>query len=72
LVGGGVSGRSKLYGCCNTKFTVYGTKTTTKQTNFVALVSKRTVPTDRVSAKLVPTFADRGCGVVSTTDPHGR
>jgi hypothetical protein len=23
-------------------------------------------------AKLVPTFADRGCRVVSTTDPHGR
>jgi hypothetical protein len=25
-----------------------------------------------MSAKLVPTFADRGCRVVSTTDPHGR
>jgi hypothetical protein len=23
-------------------------------------------------AKLVPTFADRGCHVVSATDPHGR
>jgi hypothetical protein len=23
-------------------------------------------------AKLVPTFADRGCRVGSTTDPHGR
>jgi hypothetical protein len=27
--------------------------------------------TDR-AAKLVPTFADRGCRVVSATDPHGR
>jgi hypothetical protein len=26
----------------------------------------------RLSAKLVPTFADRGCHVVSVTDPHGR
>jgi hypothetical protein len=30
-------------------------------------------PTDRsLSAKLVPTFSDRGCRVVSATDPHGR
>jgi hypothetical protein len=25
-----------------------------------------------MSAKLLPTFADRGCRVVSTADPHGR
>jgi hypothetical protein len=25
----------------------------------------------RVSAKLVPTFADRGCHVISVTDPYG-
>jgi hypothetical protein len=25
----------------------------------------------RMSAKLVPTFADRGCHVVSATDPYG-
>jgi hypothetical protein len=25
-----------------------------------------------LSEKLVPTFADRGCRVVSATDPHGR
>jgi hypothetical protein len=25
-----------------------------------------------MSTKLVPTFADRGCRVVSATDPHGR
>jgi hypothetical protein len=28
--------------------------------------------TRRLSAKLVPTFADRGYCVVSATDPHGR
>jgi hypothetical protein len=26
----------------------------------------------RLSAKLVSTFADRGCHVVRVTDPHGR
>jgi hypothetical protein len=30
-------------------------------------------PSDRrLSVKLVPTFADRGCHVVSVTDPYGR
>jgi hypothetical protein len=30
-------------------------------------------PSDRsLSAKLVPTLAERGCCVVSATDPHGR
>jgi hypothetical protein len=30
-------------------------------------------PSDsRLSAKLVPTFANRGCHVVSVTDPYGR
>jgi hypothetical protein len=30
-------------------------------------------PSDHsLSAKLVPTFADRGCHVVSVTDPYGR
>jgi hypothetical protein len=37
------------------------------------LVRKRTIPSGRrLSAKLVPTFADRGCRVVSTADSHGR
>jgi hypothetical protein len=32
-----------------------------------------TEPSDRrLSAKLVPSFADRRCHVVSVTDPHGR
>jgi hypothetical protein len=31
------------------------------------------IPSDsRLSAKLVPTFADRGCCVISATDPYGR
>jgi hypothetical protein len=30
-------------------------------------------PSDhRLSVKLVPTFADRGCRVISATDSHGR
>jgi hypothetical protein len=40
------------------------------------LVRKGTIPTERpprhVSAKLVPTFADRRCRVVRATDPHDR
>jgi hypothetical protein len=42
--------------------------------NSVALVRERTIPIERtplvgeVSAK----FADRGCRVVSATNPHGR
>jgi hypothetical protein len=43
-------------------------------TNSVAWVRERTIPTERplLFAKLVPTFADRGCHVVSVTDPYGR
>jgi hypothetical protein len=35
---------------------------------------RATVPMSdrRLSAKLVPTFVDRGCSVVSATDPYGR
>jgi hypothetical protein len=58
----------------NNKQTNKQTNKQRKQTNFVALANKRTIPTERppLSAKLVPTFADRGCRVVSATDPHGR
>jgi hypothetical protein len=39
----------------------------------VALVRKLTIPTERLplvgKVSLVPTFADRGCHVVSMTDP---
>jgi hypothetical protein len=40
----------------------------------MALVRKRIIPTERrrLQAKLVSTFADRECRVVSATDPHGR
>jgi hypothetical protein len=39
----------------------------------VALVRERTIPSyRRLSAKLVPTFADRECHVVSVTDPYDR
>jgi hypothetical protein len=35
----------------------------------MALVRRRTIPSNRrLSAKLVPTFLNRGCRVVSTTD----
>jgi hypothetical protein len=40
--------------------------------NSVAWVREQTIPTERrLSAKLVSTFADRGCHVVSVTDPYG-
>jgi hypothetical protein len=43
------------------------------QRTSVALVRELYRPSDcRLSAKLVPTFADRGCDVVSVTDPYGR
>jgi hypothetical protein len=50
------------------------TDSSLRSTNSVVLVRKRTIMTERpphfgeVSAK----FADRGCRVVSATDPHGR
>jgi hypothetical protein len=44
---------------------------TAKKLNSVAWVRERTMLRDRrLSAKLLPTFADRGCHVVSMTDPH--
>jgi hypothetical protein len=43
------------------------------KTNFMTLVRMRIIPSSdrRLSAKLVPTFADGGCRVVSATDLHG-
>jgi hypothetical protein len=48
--------------------------TTNKQTNSVALVRKRTIPTERPPpvGEVSANFADRGCRVVSAMDPHGR
>jgi hypothetical protein len=42
--------------------------------NSVALVLEQTVPAERppLVNELVPTFANRGCCVVSATDPNGR
>jgi hypothetical protein len=50
---------------------------TNKQTNSMVWVRERTIPTEqpsdrRFSAKWLPTFADKGCHVVSVTDPYGR
>jgi hypothetical protein len=44
---------------------------TTKKS--LALVRERTMPTERppLLGEVVPTFADRGCCVVSATDPPG-
>jgi hypothetical protein len=43
------------------------------QTNSMVWVRERTILSDRrLSAKWFPTFADRGCHVVSVTDPYGR
>jgi hypothetical protein len=45
----------------------------TKQTPWPEYARELYRPSDRhLSAKLVPTFADRGCHAVSATDPYGR
>jgi hypothetical protein len=45
----------------------------TEQTAWPESASELYRPKDRrLSAKLVPTFADRRCHVVSATDPYGR
>jgi hypothetical protein len=45
----------------------------TDQTPWPESASELYRPNDRrLSAKLVPIFADRGCHVVSVTDPYGR
>jgi hypothetical protein len=44
-----------------------------KKTPWPESASELYRPSDRrLSAKLVPTFANRGCYVVSVTDPYGR
>jgi hypothetical protein len=46
---------------------------TEKKTPWPQSASELYRPSHRhLLAKLVPTFADRGCRVVSATDPHGR
>jgi hypothetical protein len=47
--------------------------TTNKQIPWPNSASDLCQPSDRrLSAKLVPNFADRGCHIVSVTDPYGR
>jgi CBS-domain-containing membrane protein len=49
------------------------TSITKKKTPWSESTSELYRPSDRrFSAKLLPTFADRGCHVVSVTDPYGR
>jgi hypothetical protein len=39
----------------------------------IGSLNKKKLPSDRrLSAKLVPTLADKGCRVVSATNPRGR
>jgi hypothetical protein len=42
--------------------------------NSVAFVRERTMPTERppIIGEIVPTFADKGCRVVSATESYGR
>jgi hypothetical protein len=48
-------------------------KTKNKQTPWSESASELYRPSDRrFSAKRLSTFADRGCHVVSMTDPYGR
>jgi hypothetical protein len=49
-------------------------KLSTTKLNSVALVRKRTIPTERppLVGEVSANFADRGCRIVSATDPHGR
>jgi hypothetical protein len=49
----------------------YGLRT---KLNSVVSVRERTMPTERppIVGEVTPTFADRGCRVVSSTDSHGR
>jgi hypothetical protein len=43
-----------------------------KQTPWPESASELYRLSDSLSAKIVPTFAGRGCHVVSVTDPYGR
>jgi CBS-domain-containing membrane protein len=52
---------------------LYIRTTTNKQIPWPESASELCRPSDRrLSAKLVPTFADGGCHMVSVTDPYGR
>jgi hypothetical protein len=69
---------SKRFGFNSTKqlksicYCVHNVITLSQKENSVALVRVRTMPTKRLQLvdEVVPTFADRGCCVVSATDPR--
>jgi hypothetical protein len=57
--------------CCNTHVKIYYKNV--KKITWAESVSELYRSSDRsLSEKLMPTFADRGCCAVSSTDPHGR
>jgi hypothetical protein len=47
---------------------------TNKQTNSMVWVRERTIPTERppLVGEVIANFADKGCHLVSVTDPYGR
>jgi hypothetical protein len=57
----------------NSLMNLKGSNQTNKQTRWL-LARKRIIPTERSlrRAKLLPTFVDTGCYVVSSTGPHSR
>jgi hypothetical protein len=65
---------SQLHQLRMTTVDKFDISTKTKKTNSVAWVCERTCRLNDscLSAKLLPTFVDRRCHVVSVTDPYGR
>jgi hypothetical protein len=60
-------------GCMGETRNEYKNNKTNKQTPWPQPASELYRPSDRrLLAKLVPTFTDRACHVVSVTDPYGR
>jgi hypothetical protein len=67
----GLVQRQELLWCKETHSGVLSNKK--QQTPWLQSASELYPPSDRrLSAKLVPTFAERGCLVVRATNPHGR
>jgi hypothetical protein len=53
----------------------YNTTNKTNKTNSMVLARERTIPTERpplVGEVIANFFVDKGCHVVSVTDPYGR
>jgi hypothetical protein len=60
------------FGNCSAYYLLTIPKTETKLCGFSPQAKLYRLSDRRLSAKLVPTFADRGCRMVRATDPHGR